>query len=97
MKKNLILIVGPAGTTRDCIEYAQEIIIKYFGTKSTNKHDTLPIVYCYNEISFTDFNYLSDNISSDLNLFVICNYDSNQIKDSFIFLEEPKEENEENK
>ena len=78
--KNLILLAGSLGTTRESLENAQKFIIEYFGTRCTKKHENLPVVYIDSEIKSTDITCILDSIDEHIYPFVVVNYDSQQVQ-----------------
>ena len=89
MKTSLIHIMVPNNNSdhQGTIEYLQEKIVKYFGTKNASADPLYPLVLVTCEVTEDDVTYIKDKVQDNIKLTVIVGKEgSERVQGDFIHL-----------
>ena len=90
MKTSIIHIMVPNCNSdhQGTIEYLQEKIVKYFGTKNASADPMYPLVLVICEVTEEDLNYIKDKVHDNIHFSVIVGKEgSERIQGNFIHLD----------
>lgn len=89
MKTAIIHIMLPNNNSdhQGVIEYLQEKIVKYFGTKNASADPMYPLVQVICDVTEEDLDYIKDKVSDNVHFTVIIGREgSDKVQGDFIFL-----------
>ena len=89
MKTSIIHIMVPNSNSdhQGTIEYLQDKIVRYFGSRNATAEPMYPLVSVTGEISEEDLNYIKDKVHDNIHFSVIVGKEgSERVQGNFIFL-----------
>ena len=89
MKMSIIHIMVPNCNLdhQETIEYLQDKIVRYFGSRNASADPMYPLVLVTCEISEEDLNYIKDKVHDNIHFSVIVGKEgSERVQGNFIYL-----------
>ena len=89
MKTSIIHIMVPNNNSdhQGTIEYLQDKIVRYFGSRNASADPMYPLVLITCEVSEEDLNYIKDKVNDNIHFSVIVGKEgSDKVQGDFIFL-----------
>lgn len=89
MKTSIIHIMVPNNNSdhQGTIEYLQDKIVKYFGSRNTSVDPMYPLVLVTCEVTDEDLNYIKDKVHDNIHFTVIVGKEgSDKVQGDFIYL-----------
>ena len=89
MKTSIIHIMVPNNNSdhQGVIEYLQDKIVRYFGSRNASADPMYPLVLVTCEVSEEDLNYIKDKVHDNIHFSVIVGKEgSEKVQGDFIFL-----------
>ena len=89
MKTSLIHIMVPNNNSdhQGTIEYLQDKIVRYFGSRNASVDPQYPLVLVTCEVTEEDLNYIKDKVHDNIHFSVIVGKEgSERVQGNFIFL-----------
>jgi hypothetical protein len=89
MKKSIIYIMVPNSNSdhQGTIDFLQEKIVKYFGSRNATADPMYPLVYITCDVNEEDITFIKDKTQNIKFTVLIGNEESERVKGDFIFLE----------
>lgn len=89
MKTSIIHIMVPNNNLdhQETIEYLQDKIVRYFGSRNASADPMYPLVLVTCEVSEEDLNYIKDKVQDNIHFTVIVGKEgSDKVEGDFIYL-----------
>ena len=89
MKTSIIHIMVPNSNSdhQGVVEYLQDKIVRYFGSRNASVDPTYPLVLVTCEVTEEDLNYIKDKVHDNIHFSVIVGKEgSERVQGDFIFL-----------
>ena len=89
MKTSIIHIMVPNNNSdhQGVVEYLQDKIVRYFGSRNASADPMYPLVLATCEVTEEDLNYIKDKVHDNIHFSVIVGKEgSERVQGNFIFL-----------